>query len=162
MTYLEFQKIASRQPVIDIRNIAAYFSGLNARRLYEWQQKGYIRKITNGFYVLTETPIDEGLLRNIASLICQPSYIGLESALAYYGFIPEAVFQTVSVTTRRSRLIKTPAGDFRYRSIHKELFLAIMPSKLKTSGFLYPIRKRHCWIWCILRPARTGVRCWRD
>ena len=54
--------------------------------------------------------------------IYAPAYIGLESALAYYGLIPEAVFQTVAVTTRRNKSFKTKLGDFSYRTVKSSLF----------------------------------------
>jgi len=122
MTYLEFRKIAGNQRVIDIRNVVTYCHEFDRRRLYEWQQKGYIYKIVNDFYVFAETEPDDTLLKNIASRIYQPSYVALESAMAYYHFIPEAVFQTISMTTQRNKLLTTRFGDFRYRSIKRDLF----------------------------------------
>jgi predicted transcriptional regulator of viral defense system len=49
----------------------------------------------------------------------------LASALSWYNFIPEAVFQTTAITTRRNKYITTALGDFRYRSIKPELFFGI-------------------------------------
>ncbi|MEW5894167.1 MAG: hypothetical protein AB1650_00170 [Candidatus Omnitrophota bacterium] len=122
MNYLEFRKIAGNQHVIDMRNVVNYFGSFDRRRLYEWQQKGYITKITNDFYLFSDVDVNEDILRDIASKIYQPSYIGLESAMAYYRFIPEAVFQTISVTTQRNKFFKTSVGDFRYRAIKENLF----------------------------------------
>lgn len=122
MTYIEFQKIFGQHAVIDMRNVVTYFNGLDRRRLYEWQKKGYLRKVANGFYIFADIELDEALLKNIASQIYQPSYVGLASALAYYNFIPEAVFQTTNITTQRNKLVKTSVGDFQYRSIKRELF----------------------------------------
>ena len=58
----------------------------------------------------------------IACQIYQPSYISLESALAYYHFIPEAVFQIICVTTRRNKIITTEIGEFKYRALKPSLF----------------------------------------
>jgi hypothetical protein len=41
----------------------------------------------------------------------------LESALAFHGLIPEAVFQVASVTAQRSRTYRTPLGSFVFRRV---------------------------------------------
>ena len=122
MNFIEFTKIIDRDKIIDIRNVANYFDGIDRRRLYEWQKKGYLQKIANNFYCLSDTSADDDFLKSIACKIYTPSYVGLESALAYYGLIPEAVFQTIAVTTRRNKVFKTKSGDFTYRSIKNSLF----------------------------------------
>jgi hypothetical protein len=43
-----------------------------------------------------------------------PSHVSLESALAFHGLIPEAVYQVASVTTGRSREFATPLGVFSF------------------------------------------------
>ncbi len=136
MNYIEFQKILGEFPVIDIRNAVTYFNGLDRRRLYEWQKKGYIRKIANGFYLFADRDVDEDLLRAAAAVIYEPSYIGLESALAYYGFIPEAVFQMISLTTRRNKVFRTPVGDFRYHTIKREYFFGYQAVRSEAGWFL--------------------------
>jgi len=50
----------------------------------------------------------------LAAILHSPSHVSGESALAYHGLIPEAVYQVVSVTVRRSRLFKTPLGTFHF------------------------------------------------
>ena len=122
MTFLDFSKIFGNIQIIDIRNVATYFNGIDRRRLYEWQQRGLILKITSNYYLIAGRSLDDQALRNIACHIYAPSYIGLASALSWYNFIPEAVFQTTSITTRRNKLIRTSIGDFHYRSIKPEYF----------------------------------------
>jgi len=58
----------------------------------------------------------------ISNKIYRPSYISLESALSYYGLIPEAVFQITGITSRKTYNIQTGIANFNYRSIHKSLF----------------------------------------
>lgn len=50
----------------------------------------------------------------VANHILGPSYISLESALSYYGLIPERVYEISSVTTKSSRTFATPMGVFSY------------------------------------------------
>ena len=58
----------------------------------------------------------------IAVKIYQPSYIGLETALSFYNFIPEAVFQITGISTRKTRIVQSKIANFKYRSICKKLF----------------------------------------
>ena len=125
MTFLEFSKVFGNDRIIDIRNVSTYFNGLDRRRLYEWQKRGLITKIANNYYVIAGKPLDGQGLKTIACQIYAPAYVGLASALSWYNFIPEAVFQTTAITTRRNKSIRTALGDFSYRSIKPELFFGI-------------------------------------
>ena len=51
-----------------------------------------------------------------------PSYVSKQTALRYYGLIPEAVFTTQSMTVKHSRNFETPVGRFEYQSIAREAF----------------------------------------
>ena len=53
----------------------------------------------------------------LALLIYSPSIISLESALAYHGWIPEAVYTTTCVTPKRAQEFKTPFGVFTYKRV---------------------------------------------
>lgn len=50
----------------------------------------------------------------IANHLRGPSYVSLESALAYWGLIPERVFEISSVTLKSSKEYHTPVGTFTY------------------------------------------------
>ena len=53
----------------------------------------------------------------IANHLYGPSYISLDTALSHWGLIPERVYEISSVTTNHSRIYKTVAGRFSYRSM---------------------------------------------
>jgi len=90
-------------------------------QLTRWSQKGYIIKLKNGIYAFSKDY--ERINGNeVASLIYQPSYLSLESALSFYGFIPEIVYAYVSVTGKTNRKFTNKFGDFIYRHIKSELF----------------------------------------
>jgi predicted transcriptional regulator of viral defense system len=103
----------------DIRLIDPHF---HRRRLVEWQQKGYIKKIAKGHYVFADLTIDENILFEIANCLYAPSYVSLESALSYYQIIPEAVYGITSVSTRRTYSFSTPCGEFHYRTLKPSFF----------------------------------------
>ncbi len=53
----------------------------------------------------------------LAQRIHGPSYISLESALSYHGWIPEAVHAITSTSLERSRTLATPLGLFSYTRV---------------------------------------------
>jgi hypothetical protein len=55
----------------------------------------------------------------LANHILGPSYVSMETALSYWGFIPERVFEISSATTKKSKVYKTKSGRFSY--IHTPL-----------------------------------------
>ena len=122
MTYLEFREPLLQFQVFSIRDIEKYFPGFDSRRLVEWQHKGYIRKLVNKWYLFSECVIDDRLLFRISNCIYRPSYISLESALAHYHLIPEAVYTQKAITTRKTISYITPVGTFDYHSIKPGLF----------------------------------------
>lgn len=51
----------------------------------------------------------------IANHLWGPSYVSLESAMSYWGLIPERVYEIKSITMKLSKKFKTPKGRFSYR-----------------------------------------------
>jgi hypothetical protein len=50
----------------------------------------------------------------IANHLYGPSYVSLDSALSYWGLIPERVYEISSMTTMRSKTFKTTVARFSY------------------------------------------------
>lgn len=59
-----------------------------------------------------------------AQLIHGPSYISLETALSYHGWIPEAVYAITSACMNRGRDFETPLGHFSFTRIPQKVFYA--------------------------------------
>jgi hypothetical protein len=55
----------------------------------------------------------------LANHLLGPSYVSVDSALFYWGFIPEKVFEITSATSAMSKIYSTPLG--RYAYIHVPL-----------------------------------------
>jgi predicted transcriptional regulator of viral defense system len=53
----------------------------------------------------------------IANHLYGPSYISLDTALSYWGLIPERVYEISSVTTNNSKIYKTAVGRFTYKKM---------------------------------------------
>lgn len=135
MQYLEFQKAFSDFTVFSLADIRQAEPGFHRRRLNEWQEKGYIKKVIKGYYIFSGLAIKEDVLFEIANRIYSPSYISFEMALAYYGLIPESVYGITSASTRKTSHFRTAIGDFIYRTIRPRLYFGF--ELLKNNGKLF-------------------------
>lgn len=74
-----------------------------------------IIRLKRGMYVanpaVTKTRLNEFL---IANHLHGPSYVSMQTALRYYGLIPETVTETISMTTKSAKRYSTPIGEFRF------------------------------------------------
>jgi hypothetical protein len=79
---------------------------------------GEIIRLCRGLYCLgpryRNRPVDSLV---IAQRITGPSYVSLEAALAFHGWLPEAVESVTSVCDSRSRSFRTPLGQFSFTHI---------------------------------------------
>lgn len=137
MKYLDFHNNFANRLLIDVREVKNVFSDFESRRFYEWQKKGYIKKLSKLFYIFTDKKIDETEVNFIANKLFEPSYISLEYALRYYNLIPETVYLVTSITTRKTKLFKTPVSNFQYRSIKENLFFGY--KIIETAGLPFKI-----------------------
>jgi predicted transcriptional regulator of viral defense system len=86
-------------------------------------RRGDIIRVKKGLYIfgdkLRRRPYSQELLAN---LLYGPSFISLESALSFYGLIPERIEALTSVTTKRPKTFDTPIGLFIYRQSPRRSF----------------------------------------
>ncbi|HOP05635.1 MAG TPA: hypothetical protein PLE67_14300 [Tenuifilaceae bacterium] len=122
MTFVEFQNTFKGFPVISLSDIEKIYPNFDNRRLVEWQHKGYLTKIKNGYYILTNHEKSENFMFLVANKIYKPAYVSLESALGYYGLIPEGVFAATSITTNNTATYNSKLGRFIYRHLKPQLF----------------------------------------
>lgn len=86
-------------------------------------KKGFIKPIKQGVYLLSEDFSSRPYSKEIlANLIYGPSYVSLESALADYGFIPERVAVTTSVSQGRGKSFSTAVGEFEYHHVKESIY----------------------------------------
>lgn len=122
MQIIEFQKRLSSYPVFSLQDIKKIAPDFSYRQFDRWEKKGYLRKLKQGYYSLAEREITQSFLFYTANKIYSPSYISLEKALKFYGFIPEEIFQITSVSVKKTTNFLTPVGNFSYRHIKPALF----------------------------------------
>lgn len=87
------------------------------------ENDGKIIRLKRGLYVVSPD-INKHLLSPelIANHIYGPSYVSMESALRYYGLIPEHVYTVRSITTNRSKLFENSVGNFEYITANKNYY----------------------------------------
>ncbi|MBU1017239.1 MAG: hypothetical protein ABIJ36_01740 [Patescibacteria group bacterium] len=122
MRFLDLKEALKNYTVFtpsDIKKLGGSFFGT---RLNEWQKKGYIKKVLRGYYIFSDLSLNEKVYFLVANKIYNPSYVSLESALSYYGVIPEAVYSVTSVTTKKTSQFLTSICSFYYRKINPKLF----------------------------------------
>ena len=122
MKYLDFKEALKDFTVFSLAEINKIDSRFHRRRLNDWQEKGYIKKIIKGYYIFSDLKIDENILFEIANKIHRPSCVSLEMALSYYHLIPESIYAITSVSSRRPGKYETPAAVFTYKRIKPALF----------------------------------------
>ncbi|MDY0282168.1 MAG: hypothetical protein RBR35_16600 [Salinivirgaceae bacterium] len=122
MSYLLFKSTFNTYPIFSLKDIEKAFPDFNKMNLYNWQKKGYIHKLRNQHYCFSDKQYDEEQQYIIANRIYKPSYVSLETALFYYGLIPEAVFTITSISTLKTQSFKTHIGNFTYNTLGSSRF----------------------------------------
>lgn len=87
--------------------------------IHQYAKKEFFSKIKNGLYCLNSS--NPGSFK-LANKIYEPSYISLETALSFYGIIPETTYSILSISTKATRSFDSLNKNFKYHRIKKELF----------------------------------------
>jgi predicted transcriptional regulator of viral defense system len=121
MKFREFKSVVRDFPLFNLNDIRKFAPDFHRRQLHTWTRNGFLKPIAGGYYVLAERTIDETFLFMVANLVYEPSYVSLESALAYYQVIPETVLGVTSISSRRTKTFTSEWGVFQYRSVKRSL-----------------------------------------
>lgn len=84
---------------------------------------GEILNIRRGLYCLApeyqKKPVS---VFSVSEKVYGPSYISMETALSYHGWIPEAVYACTCTSFGNSKEFKTPLGVFSYKRVPQHAF----------------------------------------
>jgi predicted transcriptional regulator of viral defense system len=94
------------------------------RQLSRWTKAGRLYQLRRGLYALAP-PFQKVKPHPfvVANRMMRSSYVSLQSALGYYGLIPDVVPVTTSITTDRPGQWQTPLGVYTFRHIKIERFV---------------------------------------
>ena len=122
MRFLEFRDWVKNLPGFSLNDIRKIDPLFHKRQLMDWLKRGFIKSFAGEYYLLADQEMDESLRFMLANRLYEPSYISLESALAYYHIIPESVLSVTSISSRKSKQFESDWGIFYYRSV-KPLYM---------------------------------------
>ena len=87
------------------------------------EQTGKIIRLKRGMYVVSPKVTRQLLsVELIANHIYGPSYVSMESALRYYGLIPEQVYTIRSMAANRSKKFENQIGKFEYITVNEDYY----------------------------------------
>lgn len=106
-------------------------------KITRMEKDGEIIRLKRGLYISGKQEPDHPWSRElIANHLYSPSYVSFESALSYYGVIPERVFLIRSSTMLHSRRFSTPLGEYAYVQSDQNVFPVGVTSVL-TNGIAF-------------------------
>lgn len=123
MRFREFESGIRALPVFNLNDVRKLDPSFHRQQLNYWHNQGYIKPLAGGYYILADRAMDEMVLFMVANKIYEPSYISLESALAYYDVIPETVLGVTSISSRKTKQYESACGVFSYRSVKPQYMI---------------------------------------
>jgi predicted transcriptional regulator of viral defense system len=82
-------------------------------------KEGILERIAQGVYCLKDSKPHDF---EIANFLCKPSYLSLESALAYYGILIQVPRNVASVTPKRAKKINAGNKEFVYSHLDQRYY----------------------------------------
>lgn len=116
----------ANRPVFTQADVAVSIEGTDFSRhglIKRAIASGEILNVRRGLYCLAEPyrkkPVS---VYSISQHVHGPSYVSLESALSFHGWIPEAVYACTCVSYNDAKEFDTPLGLFSYTRVPQEAF----------------------------------------
>lgn len=122
MNKTEFKNYFTLNKIFSLKDIRKSIPNFSYRQIDRWEKDLFLVKVKKGYYMFLDQKIDQSFLFFMANKIYNPSYISLETALKFYGLIPEENFQITSVSSKKTVQFNNSFGFFRYSHIKPELF----------------------------------------
>lgn len=98
-----------------------YRSPLN--KIANLEHEGKIIRLKKGMFVISPKISRKTLSTElIANHLYGPSYVSMETALRYYGLIPEQVYTVRSMTPNRSKKFENTIANFEYTTVGKDYY----------------------------------------
>lgn len=133
MKLIELVKIVGDEPIFETSLLlAGEVDPADVRRqLSRWTKAGKLYQLRRGLYALAP-PFQKVKPHPflIANRMVRGSYVSCQSALSYYGLIPEYVPAVTSVTAGRPARGQTPFGIFVFRHLKIDLLQGYHQVKL--------------------------------
>jgi len=119
--------------ILDYKRVLEVNYSTAQRSIFRYVRMGFLVKARKGLYFLKNNP-PHGF--EIANKIYQPSYISFETALSFYGIIPETIYEVISASSRTTRSFNVNDIKYSYKKIKKNCFNGYKPIKIKDATIL--------------------------
>lgn len=124
MEYNSLLKIVGNDPIFETSLLfAGKTDPANVRlQLARWVTAGRVIRLRRGLYSIAP-PYNKTRPHPflVANHLQPASYVSLQTALAFYGLIPDTVNRVTSVTAGRPEDLDTPLGSFEFRHVKSGL-----------------------------------------
>ena len=122
MDFLTFRERMFPMGCFNINQLLLWEKDFDRNNLTRWCRKGLIVKLRNQYYAFPEYKRVPDFSQYIANRIYAPSYISTQSALSFYGMIPEEMVQFTGVSTLKTAKFENDFGTFFYQNVKIPLF----------------------------------------
>jgi len=145
---------------VDYKTISSKLSHYKSPRdkVSSLKKSNQLIRLKKGLYIVspdvTNQSVSKGL---IANHLYGPSYISLETALSFYGIIPERVYTTLSVTSKRKKRYNTPLGIFEYRTVPVKYLSIGISQEIVQNSYAYLLATPEKAL-CDLIVTKSGIR----
>jgi predicted transcriptional regulator of viral defense system len=133
---MKFESLLARLPPTGLFRSGEILAGERdpktvRRQLDRWVKSGKIVQLRREVYLLQKPycaiPPHSFMAANF---LRRASYVSLQSALSYYGMIPEHVPVVTSITGGRPEEVDTPIGRFLFRHVQSRLFFGFVEKEI--------------------------------
>lgn len=140
MQFEELRQKIKSYPIFSLEDVFKWFDRTNRATLKNelslWTKQNRLQRIKKGLYKFPEFELKDHFI--LARFICHSSYISLETALNYYGIMPDIPFSVTSVTNKKTVSFNSKDfGVFSFRHISSDLFFGF--EIIKVDQFSYRI-----------------------
>ncbi|MDD3302225.1 MAG: hypothetical protein PHN31_01620 [Candidatus Gracilibacteria bacterium] len=157
MKYIDISKKLEKLKVFGVEDLKILDNNYDKSKISKWKDLGYINSIIKGFYVYGNLDINQNILYFISNKIYSPSYISLESALNYYGIIPEQTYSIIGVSTNKTIDFKTQFGLFSYKKIKTEFFWGYKIVSIQDTKYLIAELEKALIDYFYLKPTIKNI-----
>lgn len=141
----------------EFRRIFCVSVGAARQFIHSYTEKIFFTKLRRGLYSLADK---RPPVYFMANKLYRPSYISLETALSYYGIIPETVYSITSVTPKATQNFDAFGMDFSYTRIKQSAFQGY--SAKKENDHTYFIAEPEKALADYLYLVSIGKKSWND
>ena len=109
-------------------------------KITDLERKGLIIRIKRDLYVVSKKVHNQEISSElVANHLYGPSYISFETALAFYGLIPEKVYTMRSATFKQAKRFENAVGNFEYIVVPQNYYSIGISQQIINNEYTYMI-----------------------